>query len=246
VQYLFNWGNGTTSGWLPVGTTSAHKSWSSSNTYTVKAQARSATNTSIVSTYSNGLAVSISLAEKVSTPKKPSGPTIGDTGTTYTYSSGGAVDNLGNSVQYLFNWGDNTTSGWLPVGTTSANKAWSSSKTYTVKAQARSATNTSIVSSNSSGLTVSISSKAQMLSPVPKSTLKSSSVTFSWSAGTASAYQLYVGNSAGASDIYNSGQVSVRSVTVSNLPTDGRTLYVRLWSLVGGTWYYNDYTYKAL
>jgi hypothetical protein len=29
------------------------------------------------------------------------------------------------------------------------------------------------------------------------------------------------------------------------LPTDGRTLYVRLWSLVSGAWQFNDYTYTA-
>jgi hypothetical protein len=86
-------------------------------------------------------------------------------------------------VQYLFNWGDGTTSGWLPVGTTSAHKSWTYSTTYTVKVQARCATHTSVVSAYSTGLPVSISFKAQMVSPVPGSTLTSSGVTFSWSAG---------------------------------------------------------------
>jgi hypothetical protein len=58
----------------------------------VKAQARSATNTSVVSAYSAGLSVSIALTEKVSAPTKPTGPTIGNNGVTYTYYTGGAVD----------------------------------------------------------------------------------------------------------------------------------------------------------
>jgi hypothetical protein len=158
IQYLFDWGDGTTSGWLPVGTTSASKSWSSAKTFTVKAQARSAVNNSVVSAYSTGLAVAIAatVTEAVSTPTKPTGPTSGNTGTTYTYSTGGAVDNLGHSVQYAFYWGDGTNSGWLPVGTKSAQKSWSSAGTYTVTARARCATHTSVISAYSTGLAVSI------------------------------------------------------------------------------------------
>lgn len=86
---------------------------------------------------------------------------------------------------------------------------------------------------------------AAMVSPSPGSMLASSGVTFTWSAGTATAYRLYVGNSVGGSDIYSSGQISLLSATVNNLPTDGRTIYVRLSSLVSGSWQSLDYTYKA-
>ena len=84
-----------------------------------------------------------------------------------------------------------------------------------------------------------------MLSPVPGSTFTSSSVTFSWSAGSASAYFLFVGSSLYGADIYNSGQVTVHSKTVNNIPTDGRTIYVTLGSLVNGSWTFKSYTYKA-
>jgi hypothetical protein len=33
--------------------------------------------------------------------------------------------------------------------------------------------------------------------------------------------------------------------SVTGLPTDGRTLYVRLWTMLNGGWQFNDYTYKA-
>jgi subtilisin family serine protease len=95
-------------------------------------------------------------------------------------------------------------------------------------------------------LSLAAESKAQLQSPAAGSTLTSASTTFSWSAGSgASAYWLYVGSTAGASDIYNSNQTSALSQTVSPLPTDGRTLYVRLWSLIGSSWFYNDYTFTA-
>jgi hypothetical protein len=35
------------------------------------------------------------------------------------------------------------------------------------------------------------------------------------------------------------------SVTVSNLPTNGKTVYVSLFSLVGKTWVQEAYTYTA-
>ncbi len=94
--------------------------------------------------------------ETVTTPTPPSGPTAGTPGTSYTYSTAGAISNLGNPVQYFFDWGDGTNSGWLAVGTTSASHSWSLGS-YSVTAQARSATNTSVVSSRSSAFTVAIS-----------------------------------------------------------------------------------------
>ena len=84
-----------------------------------------------------------------------------------------------------------------------------------------------------------------MLTPVPGSTLTSSSVTFTWSAGSATAYSLYVGTSLGGTNIYTSGKLYVRSVTVKNIPTNGSTVFVRLRSLVKSSWLYRDYTYRT-
>ncbi len=86
---------------------------------------------------------------------------------------------------------------------------------------------------------------AVMLSPQPGSTFTSSSVTFSWSAGSATAYALLVGNSPGNSGIYNSGMVSALSATVNQMPTDGRTIYVSLYLRVNNSWVSNKYTYQA-
>jgi hypothetical protein len=84
-----------------------------------------------------------------------------------------------------------------------------------------------------------------MISPPPGSTFSSSSVTFTWGAGSATAYFLFVGSSPNGADIYNSGIVTVLSKTVSNIPTDGRTIYVTLGSKVNGSWSAKFYTYTA-
>ena len=85
-----------------------------------------------------------------------------------------------------------------------------------------------------------------MTTPAPSSTLTSSTVQFQWTGGTGvSLIWLSVGTSVGAGNIYNASQGLNLSVSVPNIPTDGSTLYVRLYSSIGGTWQYNDYTYKA-
>ena len=85
-----------------------------------------------------------------------------------------------------------------------------------------------------------------MISPVQGSTLTGASVTFTWSAGTgAAAYWLDVGTAQGQGDIFNQNVSLVTSKTVNGIPTDGSTVYVKLWTLLAGTWQSGDYTYKS-
>ena len=86
---------------------------------------------------------------------------------------------------------------------------------------------------------------AQMSNPVPGSTFSSSSVTFNWTAGSATNYALLVGSSLYGHDIYSSGVTNALSATVNNIPIDGRTIYVTLASNVSGSWTSNNYTYTA-
>ena len=74
-----------------------------------------------------------------------------------------------------------------------------------------------------------------MTTPTPGSTLTSGTVTFNWTAGAgASAYWLDVGSTAGGNQYYQSGNLgNVLTTTVSGLPTDGSTIYVTLYSLIG-------------
>jgi hypothetical protein len=94
-------------------------------------------------------------SEVVSSPATLSGPISGGTGVTYTYSTGGSTSNLGHPTQYRFDWGDGTYSAWS--SSTSVSHSWTSAGTYAVKAQARCAIHTSIVSEWSQSLQVTIS-----------------------------------------------------------------------------------------
>jgi hypothetical protein len=95
------------------------------------------------------------------TPSKPSGPAIGDIGTSYSYSTS-ADDIDGDQVQYRFDWdasGTHDYSSWTPLGvsghTDSLSHTWSSDGSFVVKAQARDDNNDE--SGWSNGLTVTIS-----------------------------------------------------------------------------------------
>ena len=91
------------------------------------------------------------------------------------------------------------------------------------------------------------SSKGVITSPTPGSTLTGSSQLFSWTAGAgATAYWIDAGSSLGGNQYFQSGNIgNVTSYTVTGLPTDGSTVYITLWSMVGGQWVNNQYTYIA-
>ncbi len=77
-------------------------------------------------------------------------------------------------------------------------------------------------------------------------TLAGSSQAFTWTAGEgASSYWLYVGTAVGANNLFNREVGSSLTATVTGLPTDSRTVYVRLWWLAGGWWSFADYTYTT-
>ena len=56
--------------------------------------------------------------ESISPPSFLTGQVAGIPNTLYTYTTGGASTNVGNPVQYFFDWGDTTDSNWLAVGAT--------------------------------------------------------------------------------------------------------------------------------
>jgi hypothetical protein len=95
--------------------------------------------------------------------------------------------------------------------------------------------------------TAKLVSLATLISPAPGSTLTSSSVTFKWSAGVAgSKYDLHLSAvQFGAYDLFVSGPRNLTSMTVNGLPTDGETIYARLYSILYGAWVYNDYTFTS-
>ncbi len=77
-----------------------------------------------------------------------------------------------------------------------------------------------------------------LVTPAPGSTLSGNTEVFTWTDGgtEVNSWRLLVGSAPGASDYYLSAPVggSTTSVTATNLPTDGSTIYVELrWQAVG-------------
>ncbi len=102
--------------------------------------------------------------------------------------------------------------------------------------------------SDSTAITYKVPSsvnKSEITSPVNGSTLTSTTVTFEWQNVGASAYYLRIGTTNGwRNTLYRGYQGrNTTSKTVTNLPNDGSTVFVRLYSLKQGKWKYNDYIY---
>ncbi|MDQ6976179.1 MAG: trypsin-like peptidase domain-containing protein [Mariprofundaceae bacterium] len=89
--------------------------------------------------------------------------------------------------------------------------------------------------------------RSVMLAPTPGSTLTSTTTTFRWQNTGATQYFLYVGSARGASNIYRASQGTGTSRAVSRLPSNGSTVFVRLWTRhAGAAWRFNDYTYTSM
>jgi hypothetical protein len=88
---------------------------------------------------------------------------------------------------------------------------------------------------------------AVMQTPLPGSTLSGNSATFTWSAGAgATAYWMDAGSTPFGNQYYQSGNLgNVLTTTVNTLPQNNTTVYVTLYSYLGGQWQYNQYTYNS-
>ena len=87
---------------------------------------------------------------------------------------------------------------------------------------------------------------AQITTPAPNSTLDSATVTFNWSDVGADQYWLEVGASLGSSEYGGGDQGTSTSATITGLPTDGSTVYVRLWTIRNGVWESEDFQFTAV
>jgi hypothetical protein len=100
---------------------------------------------------------------KISKPQRPSGSVVldfarQDSGNHYT--TGNAVSNLGDTLQYRLAWDTNSFSQWVVAGgtpmTASLNILWPSPGTFTLRAIARSIRDTNVVSPFSDTLMVTV------------------------------------------------------------------------------------------
>jgi len=85
---------------------------------------------------------------------------------------------------------------------------------------------------------------AEMSMPTPGNTI-ASGAAFIWTAGTGpTAYELMVGTTgAGSRDLLSTGSITATTATVPTVPTNGLTVYVRLYQKINAVWQFHDYTY---
>jgi len=88
---------------------------------------------------------------------------------------------------------------------------------------------------------------ATLTSPVPGAVFTGPSATFTWKASTsATGYSMWFGSTgAGSHNLTATAESTANSATVSGLPTNGETIYVRLHTYFNSVLTYNDYIYIA-
>jgi hypothetical protein len=150
VEYQFNWGDGDQSGW---GSESNSHVFTNAGSFQVRARARCKTHTNIVSDYSSSRTVTI-VAETVSGPNTPSGPSSGVVGENLAFSTDGAECNYGHDVQYQYSWDDGQQSNW---GEKTQQHSYTQVGTYKIRARARCATHPYIASEWSGEVSIQIS-----------------------------------------------------------------------------------------
>ena len=84
-----------------------------------------------------------------------------------------------------------------------------------------------------------------LISPLPNTTLPSSTATFQWASDGADERWLTIGTTFGGYDLYSASLGTAAEVTVAGLPAVSETIYVRLWTRVANLWSYEDYTYST-
>jgi len=107
------------------------------------------------SAFSNEVSATTPALEGIRAPNVLTGPTSGRTAVALSYTAGGSSSSLGHSIQYQFDWkGDGTV--LSPWGSAVQSRTWTAGGTYRVRARARCAIHTNLVSGWSDSLSVSI------------------------------------------------------------------------------------------
>jgi len=141
IYYLFDWGDGSTSGWIgPYSSgqtgTGSHI-WTVLGTYNVKVKARDIHGAGSV--WSDPLVVTITDNTPPDVPEI-TGPAQGKPGNPYLYNLQSA-DGQDQNIYYYVDWGDNTTTGWLGPYVSGTlihvTHTWDVKGTYIVKAKAK-------------------------------------------------------------------------------------------------------------
>ncbi len=159
-----------------------------------------------------------------------------------------AVNSSGSALVFSTFFGGNSADGGNAIALNGSGKIWFAGQTSSTNFPLQTpmqATGYSEGNGFITSMTQAVAQKASMVTPVPSSTLTAATVTFTWTNAGASMYWLDVGTAFARADVTTGNVGTATSKTVSGVPVDGSTIYVRLWTNIGGTWQGFDYTYTA-
>jgi hypothetical protein len=262
VTFTWSAGSGATSYWIDAGSTAGgHDYYSSGSLGNVLT-------TTVNGLPTNGTPVYVTLYSLVS-GNWLSNPY------TYTAYNLAAADGVmqsptpgstlpGSTVTFTWTAGSGASAYWVDAGSTSgAHDYYSSGNLGNVTSTTVTGLPTdgspvyvtlySLIGSTWSGNTYqytainATSGLATIQSPTPNSTLSGNAATFTWNADpNATAYWMDIGTAPNGNTIYTSGNLgNVQTTSVNSLPADGSTIYVTLYSYVGGQWLSTSATYVS-
>jgi hypothetical protein len=188
-------------------------------------------------TVSDSIVVNAASAASISTPTN--GSTLTAASTTFTWNTNGS-----SGPYYL--WIGSTTGG-NDLGNAGVASGTSMTLTLPTTGNTIYVTLWSTVNgnsvSNSYTYTEATLLPAAMSTPTSGSTLSGAATTFTWNANASvGPFYIWVGSTPGGLDLGNAGVASGSSMTL-NLPTNGNTIYVTLWSTLNGNQVSKSYTY---
>ncbi|MEP6538610.1 MAG: SBBP repeat-containing protein, partial [Bryobacteraceae bacterium] len=159
-----------------------------------------------------------------------------------------AVDSAGASLLFSTFFGGNSGDGGTAIALNSSGKVWIAGQTTSTDFPVLGpiqATGYSEGNGFAASIAQVVIQKAVMSTPAPGSVLSGASVTFTWNNTGATAYALDVGTTVGGTNITTGSVGAATSKTVSGIPVNGSTIYVRLSTSISGVWQFFDYTYTA-
>jgi len=260
VTFTWSAGSGSTAYWLDAGSVAG------GNQYYQSGNLGNVLTTTVIGLPTNGSTVYVTLYSLVSGVWLSTGYTY----TAYNAAAAGGVITTptpgstlsGPSATFVWTPGSGATNYWLDVGATPGGNQYEQSgplgnvTQWTVNGLPTDGSTIYVTlysyvggqwSANAYTYAAfnSASGLAVMQTPVPGTTLSGNQATFTWTAGSGTAYWLDIGSVAGGNQYYQSGSLNALTTTVYSLPADGSTIYVTLYTYVGGEWLNNAYTYTS-
>ena len=188
----------------------------------------------------------VGAAQPLATVTTPAnGTTLAATSQTFSWTDTGADKYFLTVGNFAVGGSDLYASGVLPAGTTSVTVNGLPNDGSTIYVRLYTWGNGAWQTSDTSY--VAMPNTASVATPTNGATLTSPNQTFTWVDTGAPLYYFIVGTALGRADVYQSGDLpaGTTSVNITNMPTGGVPVYVRLYSWGNGSWNVSNTTYTS-